>query len=296
MGAHRDRATGLEGAVIRPRLPELFEGSAGLEPWTPPEMPAALNGLLPWRAFDETRELYVNASSIGFAIEIPPFAGIDAETLGALSGTLADAAPERCVVQVIHWASPRFGAVLDAWGAPRREAGAVQAAMRDRREQDFSHAGWRPLHAGGPPFTLSDYRVFICAALPGLPGPVPGTALAGFRRALEGTLASAGAATRRLGPDDLLSLAAELTAPDMAGGGGGAGGGAPRRGAGPPGAALVAPRSAACAVRRVRTRAYGRPYGPGVPSSGRDRRRGAGAYRRGISGGLAGLAGECAHR
>jgi len=203
--------------VIRPRLPELFEGSAGLEPWTPPEMPAALNGLLPWRAFDETRELYVNASSIGFAIEIPPFAGIDAETLGALSGTLADAAPERCVVQVIHWASPRFGAVLDAWGAPRREAGAVQAAMRDRREQDFSHAGWRPLHAGGPPFTLSDYRVFICAALPGLPGPVPGTALAGFRRALEGTLASAGAATRRLGPDDLLSLAAELTAPDMAG-------------------------------------------------------------------------------
>ena len=195
------------------RLKDLFEGPAGLEPWTPPEIPAALHGLLPWRAFDETSELYFNASSVGFAIEIPPFAGIDAETLGALSGTLADAAPERCVVQAIHWASPRFGAALDAWGAPRRKAGEVQSAMRARRERLFSHAGWRPLHSGGPPFTLSDYRVFVCAALSGPPGPAPETALSGFRRALEGTLASAGASARRLAPDDLLSLAAELTAP-----------------------------------------------------------------------------------
>ena len=199
------------------RLKDLFEGPAGLEPWTRPEVPAALHGLLPWRAFDEATELYVNASSVGFAIEIPPFAGIDAETLGALSGTLADAAPERCAVQVIHWASPRFGAALDAWGAPRREAGEVQAAMRDRRERLLSRAGWRPLHPGGPPFTLRDYRVFVCAALSGGAGPMPETALGGFRRALEGTLASSGATARRLGPDDLLSLAAELIAPDLAG-------------------------------------------------------------------------------
>ena len=199
------------------RLKDLFEGPAGLEPWTPPEVPAALHGLLPWRAFDEATELYVNASSVGFAIEIPPFAGIDAETLGALSGTLADAAPERCAVQVIQWASPRFGAALDAWGAPRREAGPVQAAMRDRRERLLSGAGWRALHPGGPPFTLRDYRVFVCAALPGGAGPMPETALGGFRRALEGTLASSGATARRLDPDDLLSLAAELIAPDLAG-------------------------------------------------------------------------------
>ena len=35
-------------------------------------------------------------------IELPPFAGIDEETLEALAGTLADAAPERCTTQVIH--------------------------------------------------------------------------------------------------------------------------------------------------------------------------------------------------
>ena len=199
------------------RLADLFEGPAGLEPWAPPETPAALNALLPWRAFDEASELYVNAASVGFVLEIPPFVGIDAETLGALSGTLADAAPERCAVQVIHWASPRFGAALNAWSGPRRASGPVQAAMARRREELLTHGGWRALHPGGPPFTLSDYRAFLCACLAGPPGPAPETALGGFRRALEGTLASAGATARRLDPDALLSLAAELISPDIAG-------------------------------------------------------------------------------
>ena len=205
------------------RLLELFEGPEAPGPWTPPAMPAALHSLLPWRAFDEGSELYVNAASAGFAIELPPFAGIDAETLGALSGTLADAAPERCTVQVIHWASPRFGAAYGAWAEPRAGAGGALARMGQHRGALLSRGGWRKLHAGGPPFTLSDYRVFVTACLAGGtgrspgPGPAAETALGAFRRALEGTLASAGAHARRLEPDALLSLAAELTAPDIDG-------------------------------------------------------------------------------
>ena len=199
------------------RLLDLFEGPAGLDPWVPPETPAALVSLLPWRAWDERSEIYVNAGSCGFAVEIPPFAGIDAETLGALAGTLADAAPGRCTVQIIHWASPRFGAALDAWSGPRGKAGPVQTEMAEHRGRLLAHAGWRPLHGGGPPFTLADYRVFVCAALAGPPGPASETSLGSFRRALEGTLASAGASARRLEPDALLSLAAELAAPDTKG-------------------------------------------------------------------------------
>ena len=94
------------------RLLDLFEGPASAAAWTPPETPEPLHALLPWRAWDERNELYVNAASHGFVLELPPFAGIDAEVLGALAGTLADGAPDRCTVQVVHWASPRFGAAL----------------------------------------------------------------------------------------------------------------------------------------------------------------------------------------
>ena len=59
--------------------------------------------------------------------------------------------------------------------------------------------------------------MFLTACLAGGPGPAAETALGAFRRALEGTLASAGAHARRLEPDALLSLAAELVAPDIHG-------------------------------------------------------------------------------
>ena len=195
---------------------DLFEGQPGMEPWTPPETPAAVHELLPWRAYDERNGFYVNAASIGFVLELPPFAGIDAETLGALAGTLADAAPERCTVQFIHWGSPRFGAALESWAAPRRRAGPVQEAIAAHRTALFRDAGWRPLHEGGPPFTLSDYRVFVTACLDrthAAPDPAAETALSSFRRALEGTLASAGAAPIRLTPDSFLSLVEELVNP-----------------------------------------------------------------------------------
>ena len=207
----------MAAAMIARSLMELFEGPESLAPWTPPGFPEPLHQLLPWRAWDERSELYVNAASHGFALELPPFAGIDAESLGALAGTLADAAPERCTLQIVHWASPRFGAALDAWAAPRKRAGGLQAEMAERRARLFASAGWRPPHGDGPRFTCSDYRVFVTACLPGLPGPASETALSAFRRALEGTLGSAGAAARRLAPDGLLSLAAELAAPDVAG-------------------------------------------------------------------------------
>ena len=207
------------------RLLELFEGQEAPGPWSPPAMPAALHSLLPWRAYDEGTELYVNAASTGFVLELPPFAGIDGETLGALAGTLADAAPERCTLQVIHWSSPRFGWAVRAWAEPRMESGSgsrfgtgrTLARMAECRRDLLAPGGWRRLHSGGPPFTLSDHRVFVTACLAGGPGPATETALGAFRRALEGTLASAGAQARRLEPDALLSLAAELVAPDIKG-------------------------------------------------------------------------------
>ncbi len=199
------------------RLKDLLRGPDALQPWILPALPAPLAGLLPWRAWDEGSELYINAASCGFLLELPPFVGIDEETLGALAGTLADAAPERAVVQIIHWTSPRYGAAIRSWAEPRRLTGGVQAGMAARRRALFAHAGWRPLHASGPPFTLNDCRVFLAACLAGPAGPAAETALGGFRRALEGTLASAGAEARRVEPDVLLSLAAEITAPDLAG-------------------------------------------------------------------------------
>ena len=270
------------------RLVELFEGPEAPAPWAPPAMPAALHALLPWRAFDEGSELYVNAASIGFVLEIPPFAGIDEETLGALAGTLADAAPERCTVQAIHWASPRFGAALDAWAEPRRSAGGALAAMGARRARMLAHAGWRALHPGGPPYTLADYRAFVCASLAGPPGPAAETELGAFRRALEGTLAAAGA--EHAAPRARRAAGAGRRARGARHGRGA------RRRARAPAPALVAPRCAERAVRGPRPRPLGHAHRARLPPPGRRGRGRAGAVRRRLPRGVAGLARQRAHR
>ena len=203
---------------------------------------------------------YVNAASTGFIIELPPFAGIDGETLGALAGTLADAAPERCTIQVIHWTSPRFGAASRAWAEPRRDAGGALARMGAKRRELLAPGGWRRLHRGGPPFTLSDYRVFVTACLAGGPGPASGD---GARRVPPGARRHA-----RLGGRQHAQAGAGRAAV--------AGGGTrrarhcriSRRGDRTPGPALVAARSAARAVHRPGTRADRGADRPHLPRPG----------------------------
>ena len=109
----------------------------------------------------------------------------------------------------VRGGEPRLGQAPQPRPAARSPGWARGAATCWRR------AAGGGCTAGGPPFTLSDYRVFVTACLSGGPGPATETVLGAFRRALEGTLASAGAQTRRLEPDALLSLAAELIAPDI---------------------------------------------------------------------------------
>ena len=254
------------------RILELFEGPEAPGPWTPPAMPAALHALLPWRAWDETSELYVNAASIGFVVELPPFAGIDAEALGALAGTLADAAPERCTIQVIHWASPRFGAASRAWAEPRAGAGGALARMGARRSDLLSPGGWRRLHAGGPPFTP--------LGLPGVRDRLP------RRCARPGP----GDRARRVPPGARRHprLGGRRHPPAGAGRTAVAGGRADRarcfrfsrRRNGAPRPALVAARSDPRAVRRARPRAHRGAHRPHLPPSRWRGHRGCGFSRR----------------
>ena len=185
-------------------------------------------------------------------------------------------------------------------GRRGRARGPCKGRWSMRRARLLAGAGWRALHPGGPPFTLADYRVFVAAALAGPPGPAPETALSAFRRALEGTLASAGAAARRLAPDALLSLAARARRPRY--------GGRERRRPRPPGPALVPGGRAPSPVRRARAHAHRGAHGARVPPRGnapvagrqprrRPRRRGGpGAVGHRLPRGLARLARQRAHR
>ena len=261
-------------------------------------MPAALHSLLPWRAWDESSELYVNAGSVGFAVELPPFAGIDAETLGALSGTLADAAPERCTVQVIHWASPRFGAAGARLGRAPQGCG--------RRAGPDGCAPPRPVRFRGLAAAACGRSALHPLGLPGVRHRLPhGPARPGrgdrARRVPPGAGGHAGVC-RSADPPAGAGRAAVI------GRRAGRPGSwrLPRRRNRTPAAALGAARSPPRTVHRPRPRAHGPSDRPRLPSPRRGPRRGprrrlrryrrAGSQRHRLPGGLARLARQRADR
>ena len=130
------------------RLLELFEGPEAPGPWTPPAhagRAACAAALARLRRIE--RDSTSTPLSAGFVVELPPFAGIDTETLGALAGTLADAAPERCTIQIIHWASPQLRrGEPGLGGTAQRNAGGALARMGSRRRDLLAPGGWRRLH------------------------------------------------------------------------------------------------------------------------------------------------------
>ena len=138
------------------RLLELFEGPEAPGPWAPPEMPAALHALLPWRAFDESSELYVNAASDG--VRRSSCRRSPASTPRPWGRSRARWPTRRRSAARCRSSTGRARASARrraSWAEPRRNAGGALARMGSGRRDLLASGGWRRLHEGGPPFTLS---------------------------------------------------------------------------------------------------------------------------------------------
>ena len=208
----------LEARAVK-RLLELFEGPEAPGPWSPPSTPAALHALLPWRAFDESSETYVNAASAGFVIELPPFAGID----GRDSGRACGHAGRRRAPS----AAPSRSSIGRAQGSARPPApGPSPAVMPAARARAHGHGSPRVARFGRLAAPPCGRPALHALGLPGVRHRLPrGRSRSGHRDGARRFPAGRwrarwrppGRRTRRLEPDALLSLAAELVAPDTGG-------------------------------------------------------------------------------
>lgn len=68
--------------------------------------------LLPYRSFDESRQIFINDNSVGFVLEATPLIGATENVIDTLSGMFSDALPEGCTIQFINFASPKVVLVV----------------------------------------------------------------------------------------------------------------------------------------------------------------------------------------
>lgn len=170
----------------------------------------SLTSLLPWREFDEKSELFINSRSVGFILEVAPLAGANQQVVQALDDLLRKKLPRKTPVTVLMVASKCVGDMLenglsrDMWKgdmAPRLNA--ITKAFWERSAlKGLANEREYPLY-------LRNYRVFLVYAHPGTGGIRSLDAVAQVRETLRVSMLAAHMDTRRVGPNEFLSVIRE---------------------------------------------------------------------------------------
>jgi len=197
--------------AINRKVSGLFADNQLLEPHGPPPVDEPIIDLLPYRAYDEQSCLFVNRASCGFMLEIAPLTGATEETISLLTAAFSDNMPDKSSLQIMCWASPHVGGILDDWRNARDSAPEVYQMLAAKRTDYFSGSGWKsPLQDTA--HLLRNFRIFIAGSLPGSLEKNKAI-LSASRRNLLGAMTGLGTPAKALGPDEFLAIVDEWIRP-----------------------------------------------------------------------------------
>lgn len=170
------------------------------------------NELLPYRSFDRKTGLYLNRRSMGFVLEIVPLLGADDRIVGILSDLFRDGIDDHTHIQVISWASPRVGHILERWREARSNASPVYQALARYRSDHLQAAAWRSLSKTAP-FHVRNFRVLISAGIESTDFEENAPKLESLRESMVATLRNIGGDARVMEPRSLIGFLDEVLNP-----------------------------------------------------------------------------------
>lgn len=165
--------------------------------------------ILPYRVYDRRRKLFFNRDSTGFIVEFSTFLGADEKVVSILTEFLSEAVPEGTHFQIINWASPRVGHILDRWLKPRCDAGGIYADLARHRVDHLRRGAWSSLSRHAP-FFLRGFRAFIAVSVEGADDGARLDDLLSLRDGLLANLVSLGTETVVLDPLRLIGFLDEI--------------------------------------------------------------------------------------
>jgi len=174
-----------------------------------------LSACLPYRVFEASQRLYLNARSTGFVLAVAPLVGADERTGDLLGQFFSEGLPPGACVQIVHWASPRIGRTIAPWFAPRYAKGGVFEAIARQRVDAFNDLVWTSGSASAP-FHARHHQIFISVGVPS--GTIGNDEIVALRENLTGLLRSLDVPSRDVAPTELIAFLDELTSPTTASG------------------------------------------------------------------------------
>ncbi len=125
-----------------------------------------LSSLLPYLAFDEQRELFINKNSCGFILETIPLIGSSEQIERQLTGLFQHTLPEGSHIQFLLLASSRVEPWLTRWKLPRFENPLpIYKTLAEKRVQFFEE---KTKSQGNVPFCIRHFKVIISYSISGV--------------------------------------------------------------------------------------------------------------------------------
>ncbi|MCT6592986.1 type IV secretion system protein TraC [Pantoea dispersa] len=170
----------------------------------------SLSGLLPWRAYDETRELYVNSRSVGFILEVAPLTGANQQVVQALDDLLRKKLPRKTPVTVLMVASKCVGEMLDKGLSRDMWQGSMAPRLNAITKAYWERAALMGLtNKNEYPLYLRNYRVFLVYGQAGRGGIRAMDEAVQLRETVRVSLLAAKMDSLRVGPEAFLSVVRE---------------------------------------------------------------------------------------
>jgi conjugal transfer ATP-binding protein TraC len=171
-----------------------------------------MSEFLPYRTYDETRGLYETNKTVGFIVEVVPLIGASEVTSRMLGELFTHSVPIGATVQVISYASPKIGEVVDPWALARAAQGGVFEAIAKHRRDHFRAAAWKSASSKAP-FYLRDFRIFITVELPGSVSAITADQLEEAREKFINDLTAMQSAAFPVRPAQLIATVADILNP-----------------------------------------------------------------------------------
>jgi conjugal transfer ATP-binding protein TraC len=173
---------------------------------------ARLSQYLPYRYWDEDHELFLQDRSLGFVLEITPLIGGDETTGRLLAELFTEGLPQGAVCQVISYASPKIGPIVDGWAMERARGGAFYEEMAGHRREHFRKAAFGS-GSRSAPFFFRDFRVFLSVEKAGASDPVAIAEMCEIREKFVSSLTTLRTSSVIVHPDRLIGFLIDLLNP-----------------------------------------------------------------------------------
>jgi conjugal transfer ATP-binding protein TraC len=120
---------------------------------------ASLLEFLPYRSYSPESGIFENKNTLGFILRVSHFSGINEQAKQVIRSAILEV-PANYTVQVINYASPKIGKLLDYWFESSKR-GEIFKKISEKRRDFFKRGAWNSILGNRKNLVVRNFELYI---------------------------------------------------------------------------------------------------------------------------------------